>query len=805
MGFSAGYSSLACAVQRATLALSVLMSPALMAAPSQHFSIPAGSLGQVLSSFAATAGINLAIDPALVRGRQSQGLEGDVALATGFAQLLSGSGLRAASRGNGVYVLEPLPRGDESIEIGPVQIDATSQAQENGTGPVAGYVALRSTVGTKTDTPINEVPQSISVITRDEMDQRGVQDFNSAVAYTPGIRVLDYAGGQGAPDIFMRGFRAFNLFGIYQDGLRSGFNQYDTNFETFGLERLDVIKGPASVLFGQMAPGGVVNMTSKRPQETPIRHVEMQGGSFERRQFGLDVGDQLDSAGTLFGRIVMLQRDSGTQVDHSPDDRTYIAPSLTWKPDDANTLTLLTSYNKSKTGGSEQSFPAIGTVLKSPNGHIDSDINLGWKGSYYHVETTSIGSIYEHLFDNGWKFQQNLRYMHSTVGYLASGPDEVLNADGRTQDVGLQYRPKSSDTFMVDNNIQGSFNTGPLQHTLITGIDYSHYNAKETRRNGDPDPDFEMLDLYHPVYGGGAIWYDPLQRDTSSKMQQVGLYVQDQIKLDRWALTLGGREDWAQDHEKGLYFGTENIDTQQRDHKFTGRIGLAYLLENGITPYASYSTSFQPNPDTDISGAPFKPTEGKQYEVGIKYQPPGYNSSVTVSAFDLTQKNVTTTDPFNSGFSVQSGEVRSRGIEVEGKASLASNLNMLASYAYTDAQITEDSQYKGNTPRAIPRNTAGIWLDYTVDAGVFGGVGAGIGQRYMGSSQNIQNTVKTPHYTLTDATLRYDLGKVGLKGSKISITGTNLFDKHYFEPGFYENSVLYGSRRNVIATLSRDW
>lgn len=805
MGFPSGFSSLAYDVRAATLALSMLASPSLLAAPTQHFSIPAGPLGQALSSFAAVAGINLAIDPSLVQGRKSQGLEGDVGLASGFTLLLSGTGLRAESRGDGVYVLERVPAGNASIEVDPIQVDATSRSQENGTGPVAGYVALRTTVGTKTDTPVNEVPQSISVITRDEMDQRGVQDFNSAVAYTPGIRVLDYAGGQGAPDIFMRGFRAFNLFGIYQDGLRSGFNQYDTNFETFGLERLDVIKGPASVLFGQMAPGGVVNMTSKRPQETPIRHVEVQAGSFERRQFGLDIGDQLDSAGTLLGRVVVVQRDSGTQVDHSPDDRTYIAPSLTWKPDDANTLTLLTSYNKSKTGGSEQSFPAIGTVLKSPNGHIDSDINLGWRGSYYHVETTSVGSIFEHRFDNGWTFQQNLRYMHSTVGYLSSGPDVVLNDDGRTQDVGLQYRPKNSDTFMADNNLQRSFDTGAIEHTLITGIDYSHYKAKESRRNGDPDPDFEMLDLYQPVYGGGAIWYDPLQRDTRSKMQQVGVYVQDQIKLDRWALTLGGREDWVTADEQGLYFGTENVDTQQRDRKFTGRIGLAYLFDNGITPYASYSTSFQPNPDTDVSGALFEPTEGKQYEVGIKYQPPGYNSSVTVSAFDLTQKNVTTTDPLNSGFSVQSGEVRSRGVEIEGKASLTSNLNVLASYAYLDARITEDNRYKGNTPRAIPRHTAGVWLDYTIDAGVFDGLGAGVGQRYMGSSQNIQNTVKAPHYTLTDATLRYDLGKVGLQGSTISITGTNLFDKHYFEPGFYEDSVLYGSRRNVIATLSHDW
>lgn len=801
MPFSPRLSSLACAV----MAFAATTSPMLFAAEVQHYSIAPGTLGQALSSFAASAGINLAIDPALVQGRKSAGLEGDFALQSGFARLLSGSGLRADSEGDGVYVLARIPQGDASLELDPIQVQGLTPNEETGDGPVHGYVAKRTTIGTKTDTPINEIPQTISVITRDEMDQRGVQDFNSAVAYTPGIRVLDYAGGQGAPDIFMRGFRAFNLFGIYQDGLRTGFNQYDTNFETFGLERIDVVKGPASVLFGQMAPGGVVNMTSKRPQETPIHHIEVQGGSFDRQQFGLDVNDQLSSDGTLFGRVVMIQRDSGTQVDHSPDDRTYIAPSLTWKPDDANTLTVLASYNKSKTGGSEQSFPAIGTVLKSPFGHIASDTYLGWKGSYYQVETTSVGSIYEHLFDNGWTFRQNLRYMHSNVGFLASGPDVVLNDDGRTQDVGLQNRPKSSNTFMVDNNLQGTFNTGPLQHTWLTGVDYSHYNAEETRRNGDPDPEFEMLDVNTPVYGGGAIWYDPLQRDTRTKMQQVGVYVQDQIKLDRWALTIGGREDWATDREKGIYFGTENVDTEQRDHKFTGRIGLAYLFDNGITPYASYSTSFQPNPDTDISGALFKPTEGKQYEIGVKYQPPGYNSSVTVSAFDLTQKNVTTADPVNTGFSVQSGEVRSRGMEIEGKASLSHNLNMIASYAYTDAEITQDSNFQGNTPRAIPRNTAGVWLDYTLDSGVFDGLGAGVGQRYVGSSYNIQNTVKVPHYTLTDASLRYDLGKVGLTGTKVSVTGNNLFDKHYFEPGFYADSVLYGNRRNVIATLSYDW
>ena len=798
-------SPIACAVKVTALAVSLSASPSLFAASNLHYTISPGPLGQVLSSFAARSGINLAIEPALVEGRQSVGLQGEFALQAGFLRVLAGSGLRAVDHGNGVYVLAPILQTDAALELDATQVVDTRFSSTIGDGPVPGYVAKRTTVGTKTDTPINEIPQSISVITRDEMDQRGVQDFNAAVAYTPGIRALDYAGGQGAPDIFLRGFRAFNLFGLYQDGLRTGFNQYDTNFEIFGLERVDVVKGPASVLFGQMAPGGVVNMTSKRPQETPIRHLEVQYGSFDRRQLGLDVGDQLDNDGTLFGRLVLLQRESDTQVRHAPDDRTYVAPSLTWKPDDANTLTLLGSYSKSRTGGSEQSFPLIGTVRKSPYGHIDSDTDLGWKGSYYHSENTVIGVQYEHQFDNGWKLQQNLRYMHSNVGYLSSGPDVVLNADGRTQDIGLQLRPKNSDTFLIDNHLQGLVDTGPLQHILLAGLDYSHYKARETRRNGDPDPEVEMIDLYRPVYGGGAIWYDPLQRSTDTRLQQVGLYLQDQIKLDRWALTLGGRQDWSTAWEEGLYFGTEQVDTVQRDRKFTGRVGLAYLFDNGIAPYASYSTSFQPNPEAYRDGTLFEPTEGRQYEIGVKYQPPGYDAFITLSAFDLVQTNVSTTDPVNPGFSVQSGEVRSRGIELEGKASLSHELNVLASYAYLDAEITQDNRFEGNAPRATARNTASLWLDYTIADGALKGVGMGLGQRYVGSSYNVQHTVKTPHYLLTDVTLRYDLAGIGLDGMRVSVTASNLFDKHYFQPGFYEDSVLYGNRRNVIASLSYDW
>ncbi|KAF1072013.1 MAG: Ferrichrome outer membrane transporter/phage receptor [Pseudomonas citronellolis] len=783
--------------------------PSLWAAEaSVKFDLPAAPLASTLLRIGQQSGRQVLFQESQVAGREAPAVHGQFTAEQAIDQALSGSALKSRLTASGALSIEP--RLDDSLALP----DSTIRANQlDPYAPVQGYVAQRSQVGTKTDTPINEVPQSISVITRDEMDQRGVQDINAALAYTPGIRAIDYIGGQGAPDLYMRGFRAFNLFGVYQDGLRSGFNQYDTDFETFALDRLDVIRGPASVLYGQMAPGGMVNLTSKRPQQTPIRHVEVQGGSYDRQQFGLDLGDQLDEAGTLFGRVVMLQRDSGTQVDHSPNDRTYIAPSLTWMPDENNTLTVLASYNKTRKGGSEQSFPIEGTVVDSPNGHIDSDVFLGYPGlSYYHVENTSLGYSFEHRFNDQWKYQQNARYMHAHVDYISNGaggstvlPNSQLT-DGRYYTITVQDRPKTSDTLLFDNSLQGSFSTGPIGHTVLVGVDYAHYDASETRRNGSVS---NRIDVFNPSYGGGTVTWRPyLQRDTESTMSQVGLYTQDQMALDRWRLTVGLRKDWLNDREKGVYnFTGTPIDsnTVQNDHKLTGRAGLAYLFDNGITPYASYSTSFQPNTDTDASGGFLEPTEGEQYEVGVKYQPSGQDSFITLSLFDLTQKNVT--DQNSDGEVTQTGKVRSRGIELEGKASLSDELNLAGSYAYNDAEILEDANYKGNTPRSVARNTASLWLDYTLHDGALNGLGLGVGQRYVGSSYNIQNTVKVPHYTLTDATVRYDLGKLSadMAGTRVSLTATNLFDKHYFTPGFYENTVFYGNRRNLVATLSYDW
>ncbi|ALZ10882.1 TonB-dependent siderophore receptor [Pseudomonas aeruginosa] len=775
---------------------------------SRTYDIPAGAMSEVLNRFGHEANLMLSYPAEQVAGLRSPGLRGNYSVDAGLAMLLSGSGLQAVRLSNGSYTLQSA--GQDGLTL---PASTISGSAETVSGPTRGIVATRSAVGTKTNTAINEVPQSISVITRDEMDKRGVKDFNAAVAYTPGIRAVDYAGGQGAPDIYMRGFRSFNLFGIYKDGLRSGFNQYDTDFETYGLERLDVIKGPASVLYGQMAPGGMVNLTSKRPTDEPIREIQVQGGSHDHKQGAIDIGDRLDDEGRLTYRLVALKRDSGTQVDHSPDDRTYVAPALTWKPDDDTRFTVLASYLKTRKGGAEQSFPVNGTLTGTAYGHVPSSTYLGDPDvSKYEVENTSLGYIFERQLSDDWTFTQNARYTKANVDYISNGARNggQLGSDGRTYTFGYQKRPKKTDTFLLDNNLGGQFETGAIGHDVLFGLDYGHYSGRESRRGVTSN---QTVDIFDPIYNASPTWSSALQTDGKSVVSQKGVYFQDILSLDNWRLTLGGRQDWVEGRDYSYLYDTRSV---QKDDKFTGRVGLAYLFDNGITPYASYSTSFQPTSGVAQDGSYFKPTEGEQYELGIKYEPPGYNSFITLSVYDLTQKNVTTTDPTNPSYQVQTGEQRSRGVELEGKAELTRGLDLIASYAYTDAEVTKANpvgtganaySLEGNVPISVAKDTASLWLDYTVQGGPLEGLGMGIGQRYVGSSYNAKNTVKVPHYTLTDASVRYDLGHLtpDLKGVSVDLSASNLFDKRYFTPGFYESSVFYGTRRTVVGSLTYRW
>ncbi|MDH6265949.1 iron complex outermembrane receptor protein [Rhizobium sp. SG_E_25_P2] len=776
----------------------------------QRFSIPAGPLNKALIAFGRQSGLQVTYLGAVAAGKSSNGFTGAATRQEALTSLLAGTGLVYTFPNAKTVAISPsAPAGVDASVVG-----ATVLKKIIIDGEDNGVVATDSSIATKSDTPIVEIPQTVNVVTRKEMDDRAVTDFNSAVAYTPGIRAIDYPGGQGMPDIYLRGFRANSQIANYRDGLRNGFNAYDGDIEMYGLERLDILKGPGSALFGQTAPGGLVNATTKRPTEDTLRQIDLEYGSNDRKQLGLDFSGPIDEQGAILYRMTGLYRESDTQIDHSPENALYIAPALTFAPDDATSLTILANYHKVEKGGAEQSLPMDNTIFD--NGiRIPSSLYLGIPGvTEWNAKTASLGYEFSHEFDNGWTAKQSLRYTHADIDYTSGWIWDWPTAlyDGHYARIGAQQRPKTTDAVVLDTNIGGDVDIGPTEHKLLFGIDYGYYNGSESRTNST---NYITVDVLDPSYDSSGLTFGSPWADETIIQHQLGVYAQDQIKVENWVLSLAGRYDWVEGEVEDHLGGSE---TSTDDRAFTGRVGLGYLLDNGVAPYVSYSTSFQPETGTDFNGEPFEPTTGAQWEAGVKYQPTAWNGFLSASVFQITQQNVTTADPVNIGYSIQEGEVRSRGFELEGKAELTDALSLLAGYSYTDARVTKDNDNAsgvskvGSRLSSVPYHQANLWLNYTFGESVLTGLTLGGGVRYVGSSMAPMDTttgeqVKVSGYALLDASVSYDFGmaKPDLKGLKLTLSGTNLTDEKYFTPGFYSDTVFYGNRRTVKAALSHKW
>ncbi|SMF97449.1 iron complex outermembrane recepter protein [Methylomagnum ishizawai] len=702
------------------------------------------------------------------------------------------------------------PDGTVSLEAVTVTGE-TTESTETAWGPVRGYVAKRSASGSKTDTPLIETPQTINVVARDEIAARAAQNLSQATAYTPGL-LTEMFGPSTRDDYFnLRGFDVPQ----YLNGLRLlGIGYANIRTEPYGLERVEILRGPSSVLYGQNPPGGLVNLVSKRPTLEPLHQVELLGGSFGRVQGAVDLGGPLDDSGQFLYRLTALGRGSDTQVDHAKDDRYFVAPSFTWRPDADTSFTLLTHYQKDEAGNSMQFLPPQGSLQPNPNGRIPTSRFLG-EPDYdrFDREQYTVGYAFEHRFNSIFQVRQNLRYAHVETDYPVIFVDGfVTGANGLpvdyrtvTRSAGL-YQARAG-VFTLDTQAQADFDTGPVRHTVLFGADYRNLGGDNNSGIGSAP----NIDMYSPVYGQ-PFDRPPIDLKRHQDLDQFGLYLQDQIKYERFGLTLSGRHDWAESftHENDLLYSTLT-DTRQDDSAFTYRIGLNYLFDSGFAPYASYSDSFEPVPGTDFSGTPFQPTTGQQWEVGIKYQPPGYNAFLTLSAFHLTQQNIVTADPdpAHQGYSIQTGEARVMGIELEGKASLAEGLDLTAGYSIYDSETTKTTEANqlGKRLPYTPGQQASTWLDYTVPVGPAAGFGLGGGFRYVGSNYgDLTNSLRAPSYTLIDAVVHYDLGKLdgSLKGARLAVNLSNLFDREYVATcgdGF----CYYGNRRSVLASLRYDF
>ncbi|WP_024690111.1 TonB-dependent siderophore receptor [Pseudomonas tremae] len=817
---------MACAAMPLHAAESSVPNPDVTAARS--FSIPAGDLGQVLNSFSEQAGLALAFDPALTRGKRSTGLQGTYSTDEAIARLLGGSGLRARALSANRYRIEAAPEAIEgSMELQATNISGASQF-ETATGPVTGYVATRGLSATKTDTALIETPQSISVVTKDQMKAQGAENLSQMLRYS--AAVVPETRGSTASRLDMLSIRGFSPE-LYLDGLRMpGNRDAAPQKDAFDLERVEVLRGPASVLYGQASPSGVVNMVSKLPTDTPFHEIGLTYGTFNKKRTTFDFGGPVDDQGVYSYRLSGLYDDADGQIEHTETRRQSIASAFTWRPDDATSLTLLANYQSDPKGASYGSMPAYGSVVNSPTGrHIDFDFYDGEKDfEKSDREYHAVGYMFEHHLNNVWTFRQNARYMRSEGLYrsIYNGWG-TLETDYRTSRRATIATDVNLDSYTLDNQMQASFDTGPLQHTLLLGADYQN-TSTDTKAGYGTGP---TLDIFDPVYGS-PVEVPAYTESGTQRDQQKGLYLQEQLKWDKWVLLMGGRYDWAESSNSSSNL-TSRVKTRSSadSEAFTGRMGLVYLFDNGLAPYVSYSESFEPQSGTGLDGSLFDPTEGTQYELGVKYQPPGSNSFITAAIFDLRRSNVLTQDPEGnmcngSVCQVQTGEVQSRGFELEGKASLNDNLDITAAYAYLDNRVTKSNNavnvtsgiiddapgrevaVKGTTAPAIPRHTASAWADYTFHDGQLKGAGVGGGARYVGASWGDEaNTLKVPGYTLFDAVVHYDIPNISntMDNLRLALNVTNLTNKEYVASCYTYSWCWYGSQRTVQASATYRW
>lgn len=810
------------------------------AIPSIHLDIPSQPLSAALQAFSRRTGIQVVYTASIDAGIISPGISGDFDAMTALSRLLSGTGVTFRQSGKGAVVLA---KASANITLGPVRVGGTV-ARQDPTGPGVGYVATTTMSGTKTDTPITEIPSSIYVVTKQQMLDQGAQTVMDALKYTAGL----YAGASGT---FNNGNAAADSISFYQRGFSTKqfvdglLSNSQSAGETAFLERIEAINGPASVMYGQTTPGGMLAMSLKKPTDTPLHQVSVGFGNWGRYESTVDFSDKLTKSGNLRYRVAAIGVTQGTQTDHVDYHRVGVLPSITWDIDHKTSLTLLGMYMYTPgTGISESNdYPLKGSLITDGYRRIPRSNFLGATNWNTEADTTAMFEYqFQHKFNKYINFSQTFRYEQSSANSKNSYYDGSVDSEEIYQ--APQWAKETFKTTALDTRVYGKFQTGPLQHTWVVGSDFRsyHYNWYY-QRDKTTGGDF-IVNMYNP----GASYTPCFSTSVSAACKgsfgtsrydyfQEGIYFQDQIKWKNLSILLGGRQDWINYNGHALshtYDNTngQNITTEtpgatapQPASAFTWRAGILYNFAFGLTPYFSYSTSFVPQTSTNYQGQPFAPLTGKQLEVGLKYKVPHKDILLTAAAFHIDEDHYLEQDPVHTSYSLDAGRVRSQGFEVSANANITRDLRAIASYSYVDIRYEKNNKtaqrYNPYTESSygnslseqgmfvpyVPRNMFSFFLDYSLPKNVLNGFGVNGGVRYVGFTYTDSvESYKAPAYFLFDIGAHYDFGASipSLKGLKAQLAISNLTNKYYVTRCSNYDCYI-GQGRRVYGNLTYNW
>ncbi|MBK4987414.1 TonB-dependent siderophore receptor [Pseudomonas sp. S36] len=754
--------------------------------PLKQWSIPAGPLAPALDRFAREAGVSVSFDAQALANRNTQGVQGALGTAAALSSLLQGTDLQPEQQGPTAYRIIPQARPAGPLEIGatedyrlaPVIINAKVKASaDDDTNSV---VAKELWVGGKVATSILNTPASVSVVTRKEMEQRSVSTTEEALLYTPGV-ISDFYGSDDRNDYFqIRGFQATT----YRDGLTLS-SMRGVREDPYAYERIEILRGANSTLFGPADPGGSVNFVTKQPRFEQFGQGYVTYGSYDHAETGIDVGDVLNEGGTVAGRFTAKLQNSDREYDHSQDDSRFVMGGLTWAPTDFTSATVVLDYLKTNSSPNSGGYPL--------DKQYDRSKFFGEPSYNFHdVERTSLSGNITHDFDNGFTLRGNLRYSELSDDFGYAYLSDSASRVGTT--IPRYVFGTDSDADQLNGNLMLQYDAQfeHIDSSSLVGVEYLDSSTKQSSIYSLATP----IDIANPVFTGVPRNIAPYSRKKQDVTTKAVFMQQNLSFYDRVIATAGVRND-AMDVSSTEYVGGA---VKQSDNlsETSYRAALTYIVNDEVSTYVSMVESVSP-PQVGVT-----PQTGKQYEVGVKYSPIGMDAMFSAAVYDLTQENVTIAVVLPSGIIEQQtvGESHARGLDLEAKAQVTADISVIGAYSYMDTDVKRGSLYdgtslKGNAFATAPKHSASLWTYYDIPDT---DVSVGLGARYVGAYyMDAANTKKTDGTTLFDAALKYRIAK----GTDLALNVSNLFDEqHVVGAG---TADYYNPAREVTARVSYSW
>ncbi|MFG0841154.1 TonB-dependent siderophore receptor [Pseudomonas sp. FYR_5] len=755
-------------------------------APLKQWGIPAGPLAPALDRFAREAGISLSFDAQNVANRNTNGVQGALDTRSALSSLLRGTELQFEPQGPNAYLVIPQPKPAGPLELGatedyrlaPVIINAKVKASADD--DANSVVAKELWVGGKVATSILNTPASVSVVTNKEMQQRSVSTTEEALQYTPGV-VSDYYGSDDRNDYFLiRGFQATT----YRDGLTLS-SMRGVREDPYAYERIEILRGANSTLFGPADPGGSVNFVTKQPRFEKFGQGYVTYGSYDHAETGIDVGDALNDEQTLAGRFTAKMQNSDREYDHSQDDNRFVMGGLTWAPTDFTSATVVLDYLKTNSSPNSGGYPL-------DKEYDRSDFYGEPSYNFHDVERTSLSGNITHDFDNGFVLRSNLRYSELTddfgYAYLSDNASRV----GTT--IPRYVFGTDSDADQLNGNLMLQYDAQfeHIDSSTLVGVEYLDSTTKQSSVYGLAP----SIDIANPVFTGVPGGITPYTRKKNDATTKAVFLQQNLSFFDRVIATAGVRND-SMDLSSKEYIGGEQTE-KDNFSETSYRAALTYIVNDEVSTYVSMVESVSP-PQVGVT-----PQTGKQYEVGIKYSPMGMDALFSAAVYDLTQENVTIAVVLPSGIIEQQtvGESRVRGLDLEAKAQVTQDISVIGAYSYMESEVLRGSLYdgsslKGNEFTTAPKHTASLWSYYDIPGT---DVSVGLGARYVGAYyMDAANTKKSDGTTLFDAALNYKIAK----GTDLALNVSNLFDEQHVVGSGTAN--YYNPGREVTAKVSYSW